>query len=108
MENVLPVFEVENQNSKDEKFILSLTSVMAIPAIFTVGFLSSFSDREFRLRFLFPIQLTVLSVIFPIFVIAVNPKLKQFAIATFLKIFEQKTLFVLTKMISSKVFPAMN
>jgi hypothetical protein len=100
-----PVNQSKKLFSNEEKFILSLTSVIAIPLIFTVGFFSSFSNREFRLRFLFPLQLTVLSIIFPIFLIAVNPKMKQFAIATFLGLFKEKLSVVSVKMRSSKVSP---
>jgi len=106
--NALPVHQSKKLLSNEEKFILSLTSVIAIPLIFTVGFFSSFSNREFRLRFLFPLQLTVLSIIFPIFLIAVNPKMKQFAIATFVELFKEKLSVVPVKMRSSKVSPKLS
>ena len=97
-----------NQHLNEEKFILSLTSVLAIPLIMFTGYLSSFSNREIRLKILFPTQLTLLSIFLPLLLITTNAKLKQ---NVFLNFFEPSssnfTLLVknIKKTFSRKVSP---
>jgi hypothetical protein len=73
MEHSIPVFTVQQwhteQNSSDEKYSVSLGSVIGIPSIFIFTIFSSFANRELRLTFFCPFTVMLFSVVFPLIII---------------------------------------
>ena len=63
--------------STEEKFSVSLNSVMGLPIWFILSVVFSYSNRNQRLLFFFPLQLMILSVIIPSIMISHNERMKR-------------------------------
>ena len=86
----LPFFTVGSVQKMEDKFSISLCSLIGITAICLFGIFSSFSEREMRLKFFFPLQVMVLSIIMQFLIIINNEKIKHFCILKFIKPWEEK------------------
>ena len=67
----------ETAFKEEEKFSFSLGSVIGFPAIFLMTFLTSFGGRHIRLLLLVPIQISLVSMVFPFSIIYNNSKIKR-------------------------------
>ncbi len=105
---VLVSHDQEDPHLSEDKFLLSLTSVLVLPLIFMTGFLSSLSEREVRVKFLLPTQLMLLSIVLPLLLIVINPKLKDHILQKYFEPSKNKLNTLLKnvkRMFSEKVYP---
>jgi hypothetical protein len=66
-----------NYFANEELFSVSLGAALGVPFWMIVAFVASFANRELRLRFFLPLQLMLLNLIFPIYIISKNSKMKN-------------------------------
>jgi hypothetical protein len=105
---VVVFHDQEDPHLSEDKFLLSLTSVLVLPLIFMTGFLSSFSERDVRVKFLLPTQLMLLSIVLPLLLIVINPKLKDYILQKYFEPSKTKLNTLLKnakRMFSEKVYP---
>ena len=63
--------------SNEEVFSVSLEAAFGIPIWMMFAIVASFANREWRLTFFLPFQLMLLNLLFPIFIIFKNSKMKN-------------------------------
>ena len=64
------------------KVYLPLQTVISLPLIILLGFLSSFSNRQQRIMLFFPVQIMTLGVLVPIIIIKRDPQMVKFFFET--------------------------
>jgi hypothetical protein len=68
-------FSIENRT--EEKFSVSLNALICLPILVFFSIIFSYSNRDQRLLFYFPLQIMMLSVIIPSIIITQNEKMKR-------------------------------
>lgn len=68
-------FSIENRT--EEKFSVSLNALICLPILVFFSIIFSYSNRDQRLLFYFPLQIMMLSVIIPSIIVTQNEKMKR-------------------------------
>ena len=78
VENQFVHFQSSDNVKEKFKFTFSINTAYGLTISIMLIVLSSFAERKQRLLYLVPFQITILSVLIPIFVIKQDPKIKLF------------------------------
>ena len=78
-DSVFVIYGVNTQSAhkQEEKFSFSLGSMVGFPAIILLTFFISFGSRNLRLLLFIPIQVSMVAIALPSFIIYMNRKIKQ-------------------------------
>ena len=79
----------------------SLKTVVSFPLLILFGFISSFSTRQHRMVFFFPVQIMSLGVLLPTIIIKRDPKMVEF----FLETVANPFVDIIIKTFATKVQP---
>ncbi len=86
LNQVAPIFLVEPiQVIPTQPFSLSVWSVIGFPLVILFSVFSSFLPRQNRLVFIYPIQITTLSVVLPLLIINNNKALKHYFVTNYIR-----------------------
>lgn len=99
--------DIANYFSNEELFSVSLEAALGIPLWMIFAIFASFANREWRLILFLPFQLMLKNIVFPIYIISKNNKMKSNAMLIFLCLVKEKfnKLFKTIQMHANKVKP---
>jgi hypothetical protein len=83
MDRTIDIFTIHNEGqqthyfSSEELFSVSLGAAIGVPLWMLIAIASSFATREWQLMFFIPLQLLLVNLLFPIYVISKNNKMRN-------------------------------
>jgi hypothetical protein len=104
----VPVYVIFGQaqtEAKEEKFTFSFRTLLFIPVLILVGFLTSLLSRQYRLLISAPLQIIFLYTVLPIGIVYSNQKMKRSIVRKVSQLFEKHTLPSPSFFRSNKVYP---
>jgi len=97
-----------NNYSNEELFSVSLGAAVGFPLWMMMSIVTSFASRELRLQIFVPIQVMMVNLLFPIYIISKNRKMRSYANASLLRPVQElfnKVLTTIKMQISNNVTP---
>jgi hypothetical protein len=104
----VPVYVIFGQaqtETKEEKFTFSFRTLLFIPVLILIGFLTSLLSRQYRLLISAPLQIIFLYTVLPIGIVYSNQKMKRSIVRKVSQLFEKHTLPSPSFFRSNKVYP---
>lgn len=107
MSNTVNIFTIHNEGqqstpvSNEELFSVPLEAAFGIPLWMMFAILSSIASREWRLTFFLPLQLMLINLLLPIYVISKNNKIRNSLLDPLQEQFNKALTSIKTQMASS-------